>query len=244
MRADAHYVDQLSAPRAARRTEAQKAESRMPDSERLHQQLAEDLATIQGAAALLAGDPPGLARQVSLDLIRHQAWRAAWLLGAIGILEGGLQPRFKARRLGLLLSQVRDGLGAECRLSRVGLETWASDWDAAVDVDERLVISGVTSAVLATLAQIDQSDWSVVRVAAHADGGLLTRIEITQEEVSVDEDTRRRFFDQSWTTRPGGWTAAVAAATARAVALLHGGEAALESSGRRGSRLTLTFGRT
>jgi hypothetical protein len=211
------------------------------DAERLHLQLAEDLATIQGAVTLLANDPPGVTRQISLDLIRHQSWRAAWLLRAFGILEGSPAPRFRARRLGALLTHVRDGLAAECRLRRIGLEFKAADWDAAVEIDEVLVSAALTGAVVATLGLIDQAEWAVVRVSAESEDGRLRKLDVTQEEVSIDDDTRRRFFDQSWTARPGGWTAAIAAGTARAVALLHDGEAALESSGRRGSRLTLTF---
>ena len=244
MRADAHYVDQLSGPRAGRRTDTQKAESRVSvDPERFHAQLAEDLATIQGAATLLASDPTAVARQVSLDLIRHQAWRAAWLLRAQAILEGGAVVRPKARRLGVVLTQMRDVLAPECRLTRAGLEVHASDWGAAVDVDEPLVLAGVTGAVIATLGIIGQTEWAVLRLSAVEADGQLRKIDIAQEEVGLEDESRRRFFDPAWPGRPGGWTAGIGAATARAVAALLGGEAALDSNGRRGTRLTLTFAR-
>jgi hypothetical protein len=245
MRADAHYVDQLTGPRGGRKGETPKLEPRMPfDLDRFHAQLAEDLATIQGAATLLASEPTAVARQVSLDLIRHQAWRAAWLLRAHAILDGATTARPRSRRLAALLTQWRDTLSPECRLFQIGLDVQASDWAATVEVDEPLLMAGVTGGVLATLGLVGQTDWAVVRLSATEHEGQLRRIDITQEEMSADDETRRRFFDAAWTSRPGGWTAALGAATARAVAVLHGGDATLEPTGRRGTRLTLTFGRS
>jgi hypothetical protein len=246
MRADAHYVDQLASPRGQKRGDPPQPAARPdagPDAgiDRLHAHLAEHLATIQGAAALLAGDPSAVARQVSLDLIRLQAWRAAWLLQAHGLLAGGYQPRTRARRLGALLTQIRDGLAAECRLTRVGLDVRASDWNAAVDIDEHVVSAGVTGAILATLGLVGQPEWAMIRVTAVESQGALTSIDVMQEEIGVDADTRRRFFDASWSDRPGGWVSGVGAATARAAAALAGGDATLESAGRRGSTLRMTF---
>ena len=74
--------------------------------------------------------------------------------------------------------------------------------------------------------------------------GELRVVEVTQDEASLPAGARARFFDSTWTDRPGGWTAAIGAAVARAVAQHHGGEAALVPAGKRGTTLRLTFTRS
>ena len=82
MRADAHYVDQLTAPRRPEPARAALADGDPPDADpfdrdrlraRMHARLAEDLATIASAAALLAGDASPMARRLNTDLIRAEA---------------------------------------------------------------------------------------------------------------------------------------------------------------------------
>jgi hypothetical protein len=51
-----------------------------------------------------------------------------------------------------------------------------------------------------------------------------------------------RFFDLSWSDRPGGAAAAIGAAAARAVAERHGGDATFVAGAAPGSTVRLTFG--
>src|SRR4029450_745603 len=115
MRADAHYVEQLTSrrgeraeraervlsdtPRPPKKIEAlapgppppeprERRDPREPRTDRLFVQMTEDLATIESSAALLAADTSPVARRVSLDLVRSHAWRAAFLVRAHAILEG------------------------------------------------------------------------------------------------------------------------------------------------------------
>ena len=140
-----------------------------------------------------------------------------------------------------MLGAVRDGFAPECRISTVALHIHAPDWNASVAVDEQAVVEGVTGAVFATLGLLGSPDGATINITAAANAGELRSIDVTQDEVCVPAALASRFFDPTLTDRPGGWTAALAAATARAVVQHHGGEAALVLSGKRGSTIRLTF---
>jgi hypothetical protein len=250
MRADAHYVDQLTTSRSergengrnGRRAADDAAESRERRTDRLLAQLTEDLATIGSAAALLSSDASPMARRVSLDLIRIQTWRAAWLLRANGLVDGTHRPQLRARQLGPLLMHLREGFAAECRVAGVGLQVDATDWSTAVTIDETALVAGVTGAVIATLGLIGSGEWGAIRVHASVDEGELRAIDVSQEDAAAPSGAAARFFDPAWTDRPGGWSAGLGAAAAKAAALIHGGDATLVTPDRRGTliRLALT----
>lgn len=262
MRADAHYVDLITssrrsdAPRETTRPatksrsaadwdsdlglefppEARGAERDVPLSH-----LADDLATIQGAAALLANEASPLVRRVSLDLINMHASRAAWRLRADEVLSNRGRLDRRGRRLGALLTQVREALAPACRLNNVGLQIHASNWEAVVSVDADVLDVGLTGAVLATIGLVRSDEWAAIRIHATEQDGELRVVDVTQEEVSVPEGLGRRFFDATNIERPGGWAASLGAATAKAAARLHGGDATLISGERRGSTIRFSF---
>jgi hypothetical protein len=80
-----------------------------------------------------------------------------------------------------------------------------------------------------------------VRVSVEALGGELRTIEVAQDDVEAPAAASLRFFEQEWVERPGGWLAAIGAATARAVARHHGGHAALLAADRRGTIVRLNL---
>jgi hypothetical protein len=271
MRADAHYVEQLTArrgeraerveraladaPRAAKKADAADAEPAFADgrerrdprdrrSERLLAQMTEDLASIESAAAMLAVETSAVARRVSVDLVRSHAWRAGFLVRATALLETGPRGAVRPRPLSAILQQIRDGFAPECRLSTFGLHVHAPDWNALVSVDEPATALAITGAVIATLGILGPPEGSTIKVSATATAGELRLVEVTQDEASLPAALAPRFFDPTWIDRPGGWPAAVGAAVARAVAQHHGGEAALVTGGRRGTTLRLTFARS
>jgi hypothetical protein len=164
MRADAHYVDQLATRRErAERSEGARMSSGSSDvverdvnardrrSDRVISQVSEELATIAAAAGMLAGEAAPLARRVGLELVRAQAWRAAWLLQASAIVDGRHRGTVRPTPLGSLVEQLRQGLAPECRLAGLSLQLQASDANALVAVDVPLVSAAVTGAVVATL---------------------------------------------------------------------------------------------
>jgi hypothetical protein len=257
MRADAHYVDQLSTSRRSDRPAGEPARAgaldlgaaeadvseRDRNRARVMAKLTEDLATISAAATLLAGDASPMARRLNTDLIRAEAWRGAWLVRAQAILDGGHRGQARPRQLGSLLERIRQGFASECRLNGMTLHVNTSDWNTAVTVAESELVAGITGAVVATIGLIGRSEGAAVTLTAEATTGELRTIEVAQDEVSVPTSATLRFFDAGWAERPGGWLAGIGAATARAVAQLSGGTAALLVGERRGTVVRLTLGR-
>jgi hypothetical protein len=258
MRADAHYVEQLASRRQEKQEKIERGDSRASDaaegegaaeardrrSERILAQLGEEIAAISAAAGLLTGDGATLSRRLSADLIRAQAGRAAWLLRAHALIDGGPRGHARPRPIGALLEAVRQSIAAECRLSGVGVQIHASDWGTTVAVDEATFIAGVTGAVIATLGLLGPSEGAMIRISADASGGELRALEVSQDEVTASSALGLRFFDASWTDRPGGFAAAIGALTARAAALQHGGNATFLMGERRGTTIRLGLART
>ena len=266
MRADPHYVELLSSGGRAERARTEGREGRpegkpegrivprdpelaavprAPRERRIFNHLIEEITAIESAAALLAGDPSPLTRRVSLDLIKAQAARAAWLLRAQAIVAGAapeLAPR--TRQLGVLLSQLRDRLAAECRLVGVGLQI-STESNASVTVDDGALALGVTGAVVALLPLMASVENAFIRIEAiveeDGDEDDLQAIEISQDAVTVSATARQRFFDADWQDRPGGWLAATGAAVAMATAERLGGRASLSTGARRGCTIRLGF---
>lgn len=260
MRADAHYVDLITSRRSEGPRDTAKPatksrgadwdgdlglefppEARVVDRDVPLSHLTDDLATIQGAAALLANDASPLVRRVSLDLINMHASRAAWRLRADEVLSTRRLVDRRGCRLGALLTQIREALAPACRLNNVGLQIHASNWESVVSVDADVLEVGLTGAVLATIGLVRSDEWAAIRIHATDEDGELRTIDVIQEEVSVPEGLGRRFFDAANIDRPGGWAASLGAATAKAAAKLHGGDAMLVAGERRGSTLRLTL---
>jgi hypothetical protein len=254
MRADAHYVEQLSSrrldrlerttPAATESDDASQAEARDRRQERLLAQVGEEIAAIGAAANLLTPDGSSLARRLSVDLIRAQAWRASWLLRAHALIEGGARGHARPRPLGSLLEQIRQGLTPECRLAGVSLQIQATDWNTSVPVDDAAIVAGVTGAVVATLGVLGQAEGAIVRVSVDASGSEIRTIDVAQDDVPVSPAWGHRCFDATWTDRPGGFLATIGALSARAAAQHQGGSASAAVGDRRGTVIRLSLART
>lgn len=258
MRADAHYVEQLATRRErAERLDSTRhvatgpevtdreaaAERRDRRSDRVMMQLDEEIAAIASAATLLSSDVSPLARRMSAELIRSQAWRASWLLRASALLDGRHRGQSRTRAIGTLLEQLRQGLMPECRLAGATLHLQASDWNTPVVIDEAAVIAGVTAAVFATLGMAGQGDNLAIRVALETGGGELRQVEVTQDDIAAAPGASLRFFDSTWGDRPGGWSAGLAALTVRSAAQQLGGSAVFLPGERRGTTIRLNLSR-
>ncbi len=203
--------------------------------------VAEAVAAIRAAAAMLAGDISPMTRRVALDLVRAEAWRASWQLRTAAILEGIHEWRFKSLPLGYLVRQACDGFSSEGRLRAIDLRVNLVDGDPSADLDEGALICGVTGAVMAVAGLLGSGDASQqVTLAVRRWPGEALAVEIAQDVVSPASGVADRFFDRTWSDRPGGWNATIGAAVAQAVAERHGGEAAFLTDGR-GSTVRLTL---
>jgi hypothetical protein len=241
MRADAHYVENLTSRRGDRGLAEGPRPVEPTRADRLLDQLAEDLGTIESAAQALAADGGRMARRVNTDLIKSQVWRAGWALRAHALLGGRHRAKLRPRPLGFLLGQIRGGWAAECRLAGVNFEVTASDWNAVVSVDEHSVIAGVSGAVIATLALIGDADDVSLSLQAVTSGGQLRAVDLIQSDVLVTPSEGGRFFDASWADRPGGWLAGLGAAVAKAAAQQHGGDAVFLTDEEIGSTVRMQF---
>lgn len=254
MRADAHYVEQLSTrrERAAKAAEAaaaaeppadlkERRDARERRAEKAFTQITEDVASIEAAAAVLAGDVSPMTRRANVDVIVAQAWRASWLLRACALVDNTHRSHHRSRPLGFILTQVCDRLAAECRLTGFTLNVHASDWNAAVSVDEQALVTGLTGAVFGTLGLVGRTDGVTIRLCASAAAGELRSVEVTQDDVMVAPSIAGRFFDPLWPDRPGGWVAGLGASAARAVAQQQGGSAVFLAGERRGTTIRLNF---
>jgi hypothetical protein len=256
MRADPHYVELLSASSRGEKSRAEKprgdaspgrdenATVKLARDRRVFEQLAGDIAAIESASAMLGTETSPLARRVSLDLIKAQAARASWLLRAQALLSGHaseLAPN--SRSINDVLSQVRDRLAAECRLVGVGLQVTVES-RAVVSIDDAVLGLGVSGAILALVGLTTGTENPIIRVEAivEVDGEEddLQSIEVSQDGVPLSATMKQRFFDADWVDRPGGWLAAMGAATAQAAADRLGGSVNLATGNRRGC--TIRFG--
>jgi hypothetical protein len=249
MRADAHYVDQLTSRRGDRlaadmtRPPSHEIDAanghEPPDRDRLRLQLmarlTDGLGAIASASALLAGDASPLARRANIDVIRAEAWRASWLVAAQGLLDGGTRHQSRPRQVGSLLERIRQGFAPECRLGGATLQIAATDWSTTVAVDEAALVTGITGAIIATFGVLGHVEGATVTISVEAAAGELRSIDVAQDEVALPTGATLRFFDPLWTERPGGWIAGIGAAASRAAAEQHDGHAILLAGERRGT---------
>lgn len=256
MRADAHYVEQLTARRQDR-AERDRADgprsgnepieaAAEPDvrerrGDRILAQLQEELATLASASVML-GNTTAVARRLGTDLVRAQTWKAQWLVKAHALVDGRDRPQLRSKPIGPLVEQLRQGLAAECRLAGASLAISATDWSATPGVDDTVLIAGVTGGVLATLALVaNQETPTTVRVSFDVSGSEFRAVEISQDEVPLPPTAAARFFDPGWIDRPGGWLGGIGALTARIAAQQHGGTATILAGDRRGTTLRLSL---
>jgi hypothetical protein len=262
MRADPHYVELLTAQsdRVERPASSEpawrtrragdvpagepRADAQDPRGERLLAEVAEELTTIASAAALLASDPSAMTRRVGADLVLAGAWRASWLVHAHGLLAGTHRPRIQAREIGGLVSQVREGFAAECRLSGLGIEVRVPAWNALVRVDESAFVTGLSGAVLWTLSAAGETDGATIVVAVEVSDGQLDSVDVSYAAGVAAPLPARGRAPIGTARATDEWTPNLGASAAKAAARLHGGDAAFLAGDGRGSTVRFTFGKT
>jgi hypothetical protein len=257
MRADAHYVDQLAGRRGERvysdqsRTAASfdadapepaprdRRDVRERRSDRVLAHIAEEVSAIEAAGALWR-NPGQSQRRLAADLLQVHTGRAAWLSGANTLLEGSPRGTITGKAIGALLLQVRESLATECRMAGVALHLDVDDWNARGLVYETEFKLGVAGAIRALLAALPDVESAVIRMNATVTDEALQVIEISQDVVQMPAASGR-FFDLTWTDRPGGWMAAFAASVARAFVQRDGGSAVFVPGDRRGGTIRLVL---
>ena len=243
MRADSHYVEQLSAPVEVRAMESGRARTLPIEQCDVTNGLREALADISAAGSWLADHGSPLTRAAAIDVIRSQAWRASWLINVQTALSASRPCRFQPRRLGVVLTRVVEGFAPESRLLGVDIQMLLPDWNVQASLDEDALVAGLTGAVIATLGVMGQPRGAVVTIMAAPPASGEVTIDVAQEHVSPPIEGVSRFFDPLWRDRSGGPAAAIGAWATRAAAVRHGGDATLVSNEGRGTTIRLTLGR-
>ena len=203
--------------------------------------VSEAIATIESAAAMLAGRGTPLGQQVALGLVRAEAWRADWQLRAAAILDGSHGWQFRRSALGPVVVRACERFAAASRLNGIDLALDVSDWSASAVVDEEAVICAVAGAVIATAGLTEGGASRSLSVAVGGSKDDRLTVTVAEDGVTPPAGIDWRFFDVKWSERPGGWLAAVAAVTVKAVAERHNGQAVLLDRNGRGTALQFTF---
>lgn len=199
--------------------------------------IAEHLSTIRTGTDLLAARFAALDRS-AVDMIKANAWRASRLIAALELVSNGSFPS-RTKALPSIVDDVIEGFAAECRLTGTIIRAESDDERWAVRMNGAEMTAGLSGALLATLALVEQAERPIVVIGvARAESGALT-VQVTQQDAPVSRRTVDHFFDvESSAERPGGYAAAIGAFAAKALAERHRGKATFESI-ENGSRLTL-----
>jgi hypothetical protein len=197
--------------------------------------------TVSGLADLMTGSLSDLTRGVVGTLLRAELWRAAHLQQATRVLRDDAPVTRTAVAAAGLVERVVQGFGPERRIRHVELIT-TSDVPPGhvIVVDERLATTGLTGAILATLALLEGLPACRVTVSLAMTATRAVSLTVSQEHVRPSGTWVERAFDRTWRDRPGGLPVLVSMAAMQQAALVHGGDAIAVASAR-GSRLALTI---
>src|SRR4029453_14479001 len=185
MRADAHYVDPLTAPTPDVPHPAFATARRRIVEVDIMTHVMGAIATIQSAANLASDDGSPAVRRVALDLFRAAAGGARRQMRVATVLDQTHRWQFRPRLLGAVLSRVRDGFAADGRLSGVDVSLQVADWNATADLDEEALVAAVSGAIVATAGLMEGVESPRVALRARADESTLT-IVVAQDAVVVD----------------------------------------------------------
>jgi len=243
-----HHLDGKDAESLAQADNLRHAPSRTEREDRASGQaanvlrhLSKHLNVIRSTQSLLAGDAGTMEHRVALDLVQAHALRATWLISATELVASVPRSRPKRQRpLGRILDDAVEAFGPESRVAGVSVKVRVDDRAYPAQLDGDVCGIGITGALLAMVALEDAGAQASITVNASQSSErevVVTIAGASQIEASVAE----RFFDSSWTERPGEWPALMGALSARVAAERSGGSAAFSVDAERGAAIRLVF---
>jgi hypothetical protein len=200
------------------------------------EELRRSLSTIDSCLLLLAERDTGLRDRVALDLVRTEVHRAHRLVRCLDVLTTPPALSFSPHALRVALDQALEAFGAERRLSGVAIQVEATDVSPVVSIDAEWFGVALAAALGGVLAMVQSSRTPALQVRLAVNPSRTTAtVEFAQQVVPVPPSGLTRFFDATWTDRPGGYQAAVELGAARLLAEQHRGaaEAVLTPGGCR-----------
>lgn len=205
-------------------------------------ELQHSFSTIESCLHLLVDRDASLRDRVALDLIRTEAHRARRLVQCLNTLSAPPSLSLTAQPLRVMVDQALDAFGPERRLSGVQVRVDSGDGLHAASVDPEwfgVALAGLFGGMLA-LVQTTRTPSLDARLST-VPSGASVMLELSQQIVTVPDWALARFFDASWTERPGGYQAAVELAAARTIIEQHRGGVELVPGERGGCRLVVTM---
>ena len=205
-------------------------------------ELRQSFGTIDSCLHLLAGREGSLRDRVALDLVRTEAYRASRMVQSLHVLAQEPTLALADVSVRAALDAVLEASAPERRLGGVQLTQDVADGAHLIAADPEWISVGLSGAVGGMLALVQgaKSPALHVRLTGTASGPSIM-LEIAQHAVTVPAWALSRFFDQSWTDRPGGYQAAVELAASRKVIELHRGGIEILTGDRGGCRIVMVL---
>jgi hypothetical protein len=228
MRADRHYVDELTSDALRRQPSVPPQQpARSERSAELLTSLSEEFTAIEAARRLLAADGPSVARRPALDLIEVHTARATWLINASRFVDAEQPQPDRRRPLGTVIDDLVEQFAPEGRLSGIMLRARVDDRAYSTRFDAHALSVGLTGALVALLPFVDVDDEPALNVSASRSPSSCT-VDVVCRSTKLDATSGERFFDGTWTMRPGGWPAVLGVRALKRAADHHGGTVVCE----------------
>ncbi|MBI3048504.1 MAG: hypothetical protein HYY76_09370 [Acidobacteria bacterium] len=190
MRADAHYVDLLEAPRHGHDAASAGVDRVWPEAVVTAataaggSELARSLSAIRACADLLLDPVSEFTRAVAADLVRAELCRAGCLLQSLRMLRAELMPRRTPVAVQPLVGRVLDAVEPERRLRSVAINRRLTLSHGRIHADEELLVCALSGVILATLALVEGTNAEVTVLARLDPGGDFT-FSVTQDHVAL-----------------------------------------------------------
>jgi hypothetical protein len=205
-------------------------------------ELSQSFSAIGSCLHLLADRETALRDRVALDLVRTEVHRAGRLVRCLTAIAQDPSLSEVELSLSAAFGQVVDGFAPERRLSGATVAVDATDGPFQMRGDPEWLTVGLAGALGGMLALVNGAKAPALQVRLSTSGTRASlMLEIAPQAVTVPAWALGRFFDLTWTDRPGGYQAAAEFAAARKVAEVHRGGAEVIPGDRGGCRLLLLF---
>jgi hypothetical protein len=201
--------------------------------------LEQSLSTLMACSTALGAVSSTLTRGGVTELVRAEAWRASCLSTSQRLLSGNVPLTASLTAVARVVDTVADAFGPELRVRAASIEVEIPK-ALSVPVDAQILSAAIANAIFLTLGVLDGRQGAAISVTASPSDAGAVSILVSQQHAGVVDTWASRAFDESWTARPGGEMAYVAAQTIQAAAELHGGRCQLTGS-PRGTRVSITI---
>jgi len=205
-------------------------------------ELGQSFGTIESCLHLLATHEKSLRDRVVLDLVRTEVHRASRQCTSLDALARTPALALTDLSVRSALDSVLEACLPERRLGGVHVAIDVADGPHTIAGDPEWFDVGLSGAVGGMLALVQTARNPAFQIRLTGTGsGPSIMLEISQSVVTVPSWSLSRFFDATWTERPGGFQAAVELAAARKVMELHRGGVEILTGDRGGCRIVVVL---